>query len=53
MEKYGVDTTTESGEKTAAKTGRCPICGSDLDPNSPTPKCLVHGTAPFEKTQEK
>lgn len=52
MEKYGVNTTSDGGEKTAAKTGKCPICNSDLDSNSPTPRCPTHGTAPFEK-QEK
>jgi len=47
MEKYGVDT-SKSGEKTASEGGKCPICGAALDPNSPTPKCPTHGTAPFE-----
>jgi hypothetical protein len=48
MEKYGVDTSKTEGEKTAGEGGKCPICGAELDPNSPTPKCPIHGTAPFE-----
>lgn len=46
MDKYGVDTTQNT--KTANDKTKCPECGSALDPNSPTPKCPVHGTAPFE-----
>jgi len=48
MDKYGVDTSKNDGEKTAAEGSKCPICGADLDLNSPTPKCPTHGTAPFE-----
>lgn len=49
VDKYGVDTSKQGeGEKTAAEQGKCPICGAGLDPNSPTPKCPTHGTAPFE-----
>lgn len=49
MEKFGVDTTTAGGEKTAAPTGKCPQCGSKLEEGTATPKCPVHGTEPFEK----
>lgn len=49
MEKYGVDTGANPGEKIAAATGKCPRCGMELDKDAPVPKCPVHGTEPFEK----
>jgi methionyl-tRNA synthetase len=48
VNKYGVDT-TQDNSKTAGEKQKCPECGSALDPDSPTPKCPVHGTAPFEE----
>lgn len=49
MEKYGVDTGANPGEKIANATGKCPRCGAELDKDSPVPKCPTHGTEPFEK----
>lgn len=49
MEKYGVDTGANPGEKIAAATGKCPRCGMELDKDAPVPKCPVHGTEPWER----
>lgn len=49
MEKFGVDTGSNPGEKIANATGKCPRCGAELDKDAPVPKCPVHGTEPFEK----
>ncbi len=51
MEKYGVDTGANPGEKIANATGKCPRCGAELDKDSPVPKCPTHGTEPFEKKE--
>lgn len=49
MEKLGVDTGDNPGEKIANATGKCPRCGAELDKDAPVPKCPVHGTEPFER----
>ncbi len=49
MEKYGVDTGQQPGEKTASASWKCPICGSSLNTYSPTPSGPTLGTEPFEK----
>lgn len=49
MEKYGVDTGTDPGEKIANSNNKCPRCGAELDKDSPVPKCPVHGTEPWER----
>jgi hypothetical protein len=49
VEKYGVDTGANPGEKIANATSKCPRCGMELDKDAPVPKCPVHGTLPFER----
>lgn len=55
MEKLGVQ--VDATEKTAStktnKSGVCPICHRELDPNSNVSKCPIHGTRPFEESQNK
>tara|TARA_Y100000034_G_scaffold126258_1_gene177223 strand:- start:149 stop:301 length:153 start_codon:yes stop_codon:yes gene_type:complete len=50
MTKYAVVEEDES-VKTAEEDARCPLCGSELDPEANVPFCPVHGTKPFEKAQ--
>lgn len=46
MDKYGYEA-EKKNEKTAAETGKCPVCGSELNGNPPVcPKC---GSEPFER----
>jgi len=52
MEKYGVDTGTDPGEKIANSNNKCPRCGAELDKDSPVPKCPVHGTEPWERKEQ-
>lgn len=50
MEKYGVDETSEAGEKAAAesKPATCPKCGSALEKHGEVSLCPKCGSEPFE-----
>jgi rubrerythrin len=50
MEKYGVEEFVAELKKQAEDGKlRCPLCGTEvLDAESPTPRCIQHGSAPFE-----
>ena len=52
MEKYGVELDTEKTKEAeeSAGHGKCPVCGAELDEGG---ACPVHGTEPFEKTDDK
>ena len=52
MEKYGV-VTQEPVEKLASEKGKCPKCGAELIKEANVPKCPIHGTAPFEESNEE
>lgn len=47
MNKYGV-ILDKNASMTAKLTGKCPVCGADLESKDP-PKCPQHGTQPFEE----
>lgn len=51
MDKYGVEEFITELQKNAADGKlRCPLCGEEvLDAESPTPRCVTHGSAPFEE----
>jgi uncharacterized Zn finger protein (UPF0148 family) len=51
MEKYGVDESgsRDENEKQAAKG--CPQCGQPLEKHGSVMKCPVHGTEPFEASE--
>jgi hypothetical protein len=52
MEKYGYEKEKNDEKiKTAAKKGKCPICGKDVTGNPPV--CPQHGSKPFEKRERK
>lgn len=48
MEKYGYEQEKKDPKvKEASVSGRCPVCGSELNGKPPT--CPKHGSEPFEK----
>jgi rubrerythrin len=53
MDKYGVVTEYPNGEKTASDKMKCPICGAACDGEANVLKCPIHGTTPFEVSDEK
>lgn len=49
MEKYGVQTESLPGEKTASGAVLCPVCGNAVSQAGGILRCATHGTAPFER----
>jgi len=50
MDKLGVDTPEQdkNGQKLAASSDTCPICGRRVERNGRVVRCPVHGSEPFE-----
>lgn len=52
MDKLGVQTDQDK-TKTASAQKTCPVCGSELVPDSNVPQCPNCGTKPFEAPKEE
>lgn len=48
MEKFGVDTSSEDGQKNAADVTKCPTCGRVVQRDGQVMRCSVCGSKPFE-----
>ena len=53
MEKFGVDEEQPGGQKQASEMATCPRCGKTLIKHGRLRLCPMHGSLPFENSDEK